>query len=175
MDDKRVDHYAILGLPSGEEGAKLSKHDITKAYRSMAKKVHPDKRPGENPSIANSDFRRLRSSYELLMDHKRRKSFDDRLRKKRKRVRRQKERDRKRRKMRSDLEERERSASFADHKVKARDEEERRIKKQLDREVARIRAMYNNGLNKAKVDKVQKGKFFVKKNPKIVDVRVSRT
>ena len=31
--DVDVDHYNVLGLPSREEGAKLSEKEISKAYR----------------------------------------------------------------------------------------------------------------------------------------------
>lgn len=43
MEDVEVDHYAILGLPSDEEGTKLSDKD-SKDYRSKALELHPDKR-----------------------------------------------------------------------------------------------------------------------------------
>ncbi|CAK9186014.1 unnamed protein product [Ilex paraguariensis] len=33
--DIEVDHYAVLGLPSGEEGFKLSEKEISKAYRKL--------------------------------------------------------------------------------------------------------------------------------------------
>lgn len=143
MDDIGVDHYAILGLPSGEEGAKLSKHDINKAYRSKAKKVHPDKRPGDDPNIANSDFRQLHSSYEFLMDDKRRNLFDILHRKNRENHRPQEQQDRRRQRTWSDLLKREWSAPFVDLEVKAREDEERR-KKKLDEEFARIMAMYDS-------------------------------
>ena len=49
--DVEVDHCVILGLPSGEEGAKLSADDIRKGYRSKALEKHPDKRPGINKPL----------------------------------------------------------------------------------------------------------------------------
>ncbi|OWM67659.1 hypothetical protein CDL15_Pgr024744 [Punica granatum] len=52
-----VDHYKILGLPSGENGANLSEKEISRACHAKAKKLHPDKRP-DNPN-ANADFQRL--------------------------------------------------------------------------------------------------------------------
>ncbi|CAG7895960.1 unnamed protein product [Brassica rapa] len=40
-----VDHYIVLGLPSGEEALKLSEKEITKAYKLKALVLHPDKTP----------------------------------------------------------------------------------------------------------------------------------
>ncbi|KAK7268389.1 hypothetical protein RIF29_21087 [Crotalaria pallida] len=141
--DVNIDHYFVLGLPSGEEGAKLTEKDITKAYRSKARELHPDKRP-DDPNAA-SNFQALSASYDILRDHKARKLFDDLLRVKRDHQRRQSQRelqrDGKRRKMVSDLEKRERDAFTVDPAVKEREEEER-IARQLKEEVARIRAMH---------------------------------
>ena len=136
--DANVDHYHVLGLPSGEEGAKLTEKDISKAYRNKARELHPDKRP-DDPN-AHSDFQNLKASYEILKDDKARKLFDDLLRVKRDQQRRQEQRDGKRRKMVSDLEQRERDAFAPDPAAKAREEEER-IARQLKEEIARIRAM----------------------------------
>ncbi|KAF1880524.1 hypothetical protein Lal_00011583 [Lupinus albus] len=141
--DVNVDHYSVLGLPSGEEGAKLSEKDITKAYRSKARELHPDKRP-DDPNAA-SNFQSLSASYDILKDDKARKLFDDLLRVKRDHQRRQSQRelhrDGKRRKMVSDLERRERDAFSVDPAAKEREEEER-IARRLKEEIARIRAMH---------------------------------
>ncbi|KAK4405372.1 DnaJsubfamily C member 10 [Sesamum angolense] len=139
--DAELDHYAVLGLPSGEEGARLSEQEISKAYRSKARELHPDKRP-DDPN-AHADFLKLQTSYEVLRDEKARKLFDDLLRVKREKVHRQGQQDSKRRKMMSDLEERERSAFAVDPNMKAREEEER-ISRKLKEEIARIRAMQAN-------------------------------
>ncbi|KAL6146757.1 hypothetical protein ACLB2K_057434 [Fragaria x ananassa] len=71
-----LDHYEVLGLPTGKEGIKLSEKQITKAYKiRKALQLHPDKRP--NDPNANAEFQKLYSSYELLiMDPKARKRFD---------------------------------------------------------------------------------------------------
>ncbi|TKY50731.1 DnaJ-like subfamily C member 17 [Spatholobus suberectus] len=137
--DADIDHYAVLGLPSGEEGAKLTEKEITKAYRWKALELHPDKRPDDPNAAAN--FQQLRTSYDILRDDKARKLFDDLLRVKRERELRQSQRDGKRRKMVSDLERRERDATAPDPAAKER-EEEARIAKQLKEEIARIRAMH---------------------------------
>nr|GMC99242.1 septin and tuftelin-interacting protein 1 homolog 1-like [Ipomoea batatas] len=78
------DHYAILGLPSGEEGAKLSDKEIAKAYRVKALELHPDKRP--NDPNANIFFQKLKASYEILRDRKARREYDDVLRARRDRT-----------------------------------------------------------------------------------------
>ncbi|THF99554.1 hypothetical protein TEA_013129 [Camellia sinensis var. sinensis] len=140
MDDA-VDHYVVLGLPSGEEGAKLSEKDITKAYRKMALELHPDKRPDDQNAHAN--IQKLNASYAILKDEKARKLFDDLLRVKHEKVHHQSQQDPKRRKMMSDLEKRERDAFAPDLEAKARQEEERIVRK-FNEEVARIRATFAN-------------------------------
>ncbi|XVF00844.1 hypothetical protein REPUB_Repub04eG0037100 [Reevesia pubescens] len=152
-----VDHYIVLGLPSGEEGANLTPKEITKAYREKARDLHPDKRK-DDPN-AHENFIKLKSSYEILIDEKARKLFDDLLRVKRDQQRRFAQQDSKRRKMMSDLEDRERASFAPDPTVKAKEEEER-IARKLKEEIARIRAMHANkgasmgtdsGLNQEKV------------------------
>ncbi|XP_040869149.1 dnaJ homolog subfamily C member 17 isoform X1 [Glycine max] len=137
--EAEMDHYAVLGLPSGEEGAKLTEKEINKAYRWKALELHPDKRPDDPNAAAN--FQQLRTSYDILRDDKARKLFDDLLRVKRERELRNLQRDGKRRKMVSDLERRERDANAPDPAAKER-EEEARIARQLKEEIARIRAMH---------------------------------
>ncbi|KAJ4715947.1 dnaJ-like subfamily C member 17-like [Melia azedarach] len=139
--DVDVDHYGVLGLPSGEEGAKLTEKEISKAYKLKALELHPDKRP-DDPN-AHDNFQKLKSSYEILKDEIARKLFDDLLKIKREKQHRQSQQDGKRRKMMSDLEERERAAFAPDPAVKARQEEER-IARQLKDEIERIRAMHAN-------------------------------
>ncbi|KAI3959445.1 hypothetical protein MKW98_019035 [Papaver atlanticum] len=72
-----IDHYAVLGLPSGEEGAKLTQADIKKAYKTKARELHPDKCPVD-PN-ANANFQSVQSSYNILRDEIQRKRFDDLL------------------------------------------------------------------------------------------------
>lgn len=140
--DVEVDHYAVLGLPSGEQGSKLSQKEIKKAYHSKSLELHPDKRP-DDPN-AHENFQKLKTSYEILKDQKARLVFDDLLRVKREKALRQSQHSSKRRKMMSDLEERERAAAFgSESNGKDRDEEER-IKKKLREQIARIRAMHAN-------------------------------
>ncbi|EXB24032.1 DnaJ homolog subfamily C member 17 [Morus notabilis] len=154
--DIDVDHYSVLGLPSGEEGAKLTEKEISKAYRIKALELHPDKRP-DDPN-AHENFQRLKTSYEILKDEKARKLFDDLLKVKREQQRRHSERDARKRKMVSDLEERERAAFAPDPAAREREEEER-IAKKLKEEIVRIRAMHaNKGAAAASVPKMENGK-----------------
>ncbi|XP_074312888.1 uncharacterized protein LOC141648257 [Silene latifolia] len=134
-----IDHYTILGLPSGEEGAKLTILEISKAYKQKALILHPDKNP--NDPKANDNFTQLKSSYEILKHESSRKLFDDLLKIRREKVVRDRQLDAKRRRMVSDLEERERGAAgFVDPEREARAKEEK-IKRKLDDEVRRIREM----------------------------------
>lgn len=137
--ETHIDHYTVLGLPSGEEGSNLTQKDINKAYKSKALELHPDKRPDDPNAAAN--FQQLRTSYDILKDEKARKLFDDLLRVKRENQRRESQRDGKRRKMVSDLEKREREAFSPDSAARGREEEDR-IAKKLKDEIARIRAMH---------------------------------
>ncbi|XP_043714382.1 dnaJ homolog subfamily C member 17 isoform X1 [Telopea speciosissima] len=146
-----IDHYEILGLPSGEEGAKLTEKEISKAYKFKALELHPDKRP--NDPNAHTEFQKLKTSYEILKDEKARKLFDDLLQIRRDQRLRQSQYDAKRRKLMSDLEERERAAFAPDPAAKAREEEER-IAKKLKEEIARLRAMHAKNAASATTSKV---------------------
>ncbi|CAN8252118.1 unnamed protein product [Cochlearia groenlandica] len=134
-----VDHYTVLGLPSGEEALKFTEKEIAKAYKLKALDLHPDKRP-DDPD-AHEKFQRLKTSYEVLKDEKARKLFDDLLRIQREKQQKKSQVDSKRRKMMSDLEERERSAFAPNHAARPYDEEER-IARKLKEEVDRIRAKH---------------------------------
>ncbi|CAN7080611.1 unnamed protein product [Brassica oleracea var. botrytis] len=136
-----VDHYIVLGLPSGEEAQNLSEKEISKAYRLKALYLHPDKRR-DDPD-AHEKFQRLKTSYEVLKDEKARKLFDDLLRIQREKQHKKSQVDSKRRKMMSDLEEREQRSGFAPSHAAARPyDEEERIARKLKEEVDRIRAQH---------------------------------
>nr|GEV28691.1 DnaJ homolog subfamily C member 17 [Tanacetum cinerariifolium] len=64
-----IDHYTVLGLPTGEKGLNLSSKDIKKAYKLKALELHPDKKP-HNPN-AVADFQKLQASF----DKERREQF----------------------------------------------------------------------------------------------------
>jgi DnaJ-class molecular chaperone len=63
------DPYAVLGLARD-----ASDEDVKRAFRRLAKRLHPDVNPG-NRAVENQ-FRELNSAYELLSDPAKRKRFD---------------------------------------------------------------------------------------------------
>jgi DnaJ-class molecular chaperone len=63
------DPYTVLGLGRG-----ASDEDVKRAFRRMAKRLHPDVNPG-NRAVENQ-FRELNAAYELLSDPLKRKRFD---------------------------------------------------------------------------------------------------
>ncbi|KAL0923536.1 hypothetical protein M5K25_007597 [Dendrobium thyrsiflorum] len=153
-----ADHYAVLGLPSGEEGSKLSLKEIEKAYRNQSRIRHPDKRP-DDPN-ATADFQLLTSSFEVLRDEISRCCFDAKLRARRERVLRDSLQDAKRRKMATDLEERERSAAAAVDPAEEARRKEKMKADELKREIAEFKARRAkkasepNGKEKAAGEKV---------------------
>ena len=65
-----ADHYKILGLDHT-----ASNDDIVKAYRSLAKKYHPDIKKGDEEK-----FKELVQSYQVLSDYSEREKYDQELR-----------------------------------------------------------------------------------------------
>ena len=53
------DHYEVLGLSSG----KTTEEEIKKAYRKLAKQLHPDKNKATD---AEDKFKELAAAYEVL-------------------------------------------------------------------------------------------------------------
>ncbi|KAK9076939.1 hypothetical protein SSX86_005274 [Deinandra increscens subsp. villosa] len=72
-----IDHYLVLGLQSGKESSNIPITQITKAYRSKALELHPDKRPDDPDAVAL--FQSLQASYEILKNENTRKAFDSDL------------------------------------------------------------------------------------------------
>jgi curved DNA-binding protein CbpA len=70
MRDER-DPYQALGL-----GADASTADISRAYRRLARALHPDSQPGD--AAAADQFRAVSDAYELLSDPARRTDWDRR-------------------------------------------------------------------------------------------------
>jgi DnaJ-class molecular chaperone len=64
-----ADPYTTLGVARG-----ASEADIKKAYRKLAKELHPDKHP-DDPA-ASDRFSRVTSAYDLLSDKDKRARFD---------------------------------------------------------------------------------------------------
>ncbi|XP_035726512.1 dnaJ homolog subfamily B member 6-like isoform X2 [Vespa mandarinia] len=65
-----VDYYRIL-----EVQRTATSNDIKKAYRKLALKWHPDKNP-ENLDEANKRFKEISEAYEVLIDEKKRRVYD---------------------------------------------------------------------------------------------------
>lgn len=63
------DPYKVLGVPKT-----APQDDIKKAYRKLAKRLHPDLHPGDQSKIA--EFQAVSAAYDLLGDPEKRKRFD---------------------------------------------------------------------------------------------------
>src|SRR3954447_3174472 len=64
------DYYAALGVPKDADAAA-----IKKAYRKLARDLHPDKNP--NNAEAEERFKEVSEAYDVLSDEKRRAEYDE--------------------------------------------------------------------------------------------------
>lgn len=64
-----ADYYAVLGVPKDAD-----EKAIKTAYRSLSKKYHPDKNPGDD--TAQQKFIEIGAAYEVLMDKEKRQIYD---------------------------------------------------------------------------------------------------
>jgi curved DNA-binding protein CbpA len=69
MSDREPDPYQVLGISPAATGA-----DVARAYRRLARTVHPDSRPGDQ--AAAEQFRAVSDAYGLLSDAARRAAYD---------------------------------------------------------------------------------------------------
>src|SRR5215470_6532194 len=63
------DPYSVLGVSKN-----ASAEDITKAYRKLAKKLHPDLNPGDK--AAEEKFKKVTAAYDIVGDEKKRARYD---------------------------------------------------------------------------------------------------
>ncbi|MGH9285392.1 MAG: DnaJ domain-containing protein, partial [Acidimicrobiales bacterium] len=61
------DYYKVLGVPEA-----ATEKDITRAYRRLAKRYHPDANPG-----SEDKFKDLAAAYDVLGDPAKRKEYDE--------------------------------------------------------------------------------------------------
>ncbi len=71
MAVKFRDYYEVLGVPR-----RATADDIKKAFRSMARKHHPDLKPPAEREKAGEAFKEINEAYEVLSDPEKRRQYD---------------------------------------------------------------------------------------------------
>ena len=69
MAEQKRDYYEVLGLTNS-----ASEDEIKKAFRSLAKKYHPDMNPGD--AEAEAKFKEINEAYEVLSDPDKKARYD---------------------------------------------------------------------------------------------------
>jgi molecular chaperone DnaJ len=64
------DYYATLGVSTD-----ASERDIKKAYKDLARKLHPDQNPGD--AVAEERFKDVSAAYDVLGDAEKRTAYDE--------------------------------------------------------------------------------------------------
>jgi len=122
MAEDWEDWYAILGFAEPTS----DKDKISKAYRQLALRYHPDRRQNKSDPQATERFLKISKAHEILIDDQARKAFDSTLAARLQRKKRQDSMDSKRRKMKERLEEKERA-----HKRKKTEDQEAKYRAEL--------------------------------------------
>src|SRR5438093_6909146 len=65
----KQDYYELLGVQR-----KASAKDIRSAFRKLARKYHPDLKPGDKSE--EEKFKQLKEAYDVLSDSKKRQMYD---------------------------------------------------------------------------------------------------
>ena len=69
--EPKVDLYALLGAEKSDD-----QHTITKKYKKMALKFHPDRNRGDGQEAAAEKFKAIADAYAVLSDPNRRHQYD---------------------------------------------------------------------------------------------------
>ena len=69
MAEEKRDYYEVLGVQKGADDA-----EIKRAYRTLAKKYHPDMNPGD--AEAERKFKEVNEAYEVLSDADKKARYD---------------------------------------------------------------------------------------------------
>ena len=69
MADTKRDYYEVLGVDKNADEA-----TIKKAYRTLAKKYHPDMNPGDKE--AEAKFKEVNEAYDVLSDPDKKAKYD---------------------------------------------------------------------------------------------------
>jgi molecular chaperone DnaJ len=65
------DYYEVLGVAKD-----ASEQDITRAYRKLAMKFHPDRNAGSDAKASEEKFKEAKEAYEILSDANKRAAYD---------------------------------------------------------------------------------------------------
>lgn len=147
------DPFYLLGLEVPEEEDALTSRDVTKAYRKLALKWHPDKNP-DNREAAQAMFMKIFVAYETLLDPEKRAQYVARKKAASRNAKRHSQLDAKRKLMKEQLEKREKEAllrkrsqkSCQDTEVNSKQTEE--LKRRCREEIERLREEWNQAERK---------------------------